>query len=113
MDLKDTVDNLGGIDAVDAVDELASIWDGTTAPVNAAQLESTLAKSDATRNQETSQAEAEIGAEQKQVQTNDQALDAGTAPQAADDLDVARLEGCEQVIEGEAAPLEKELGIQK
>ncbi|MGA3025655.1 MAG: hypothetical protein ABSF98_12875 [Bryobacteraceae bacterium] len=113
MDLEQTVDNLDGIDVVDAVDDLASIWDGTTTTVDATQLEASLAAADATRNQQISQAETEIAAEQKQVQANDQTIDAGAAPLAAVDLDVARLEGREDEIEAEAAPLEKEAGIQK
>ena len=112
MDLKQTVDNLEGIDAIDAIDQLAGIWDDTTT-VDATQLEAGLAASDATRNQQISQTETGIAAEQKQVQANEQTIDAGAAPLAAADLDVATLEGREQQIEAEAAPLEKELGIQK
>jgi hypothetical protein len=113
MDLTQTVDNLGGIDAVDAVDQLADIWDDTTGTASATQLEAGLATSDATLNQEISQNEAEIAAEQKQLQTNEQTVDADAAPVSADDLDIARLEGSEQQIEADAAPIEKELGIQK
>jgi hypothetical protein len=111
MDLKQTVDDLSGIEAVDAVDELAGIWDGTTATVDATQLEAGLATSDANLNQQINQTETAIAAEQKQVQTNDAAIDAGAAPLAAIDLDVAGIEGREQQIEAEAAALEKGLGI--
>ena len=113
MDVKQTVDNLSGIDAVEAVDQLANIWGGATTPVHPTQIEATLAKSDATRNQQISQVEAGIAAAEKQLQGNSQAINAGAAPLAAVDLDAARLEGCEQVVEAEAAQLEKELGIQK
>ena len=112
MDLKNTVDNLSGIDAVDAVDQLASIW-GDETPVDATQVEATLAKSDAGRNQAINQAETQIAAEEKLVDMNDQAIVAGAAPEGAEDLDAARLEGIEQALDEEAAPIEKELGTQK
>jgi hypothetical protein len=113
MSIKQTVDNLSGIDTVEAVDQLAGIWDGTTVTTDATQLVDGLAASDANRNQQISQTETAIAAEQKQVHANDQAIETGTAPLAAADLDVARLEGCEQEIEAEGAALEKELGIEK
>ncbi|MGA2183170.1 MAG: hypothetical protein ABSH47_09085 [Bryobacteraceae bacterium] len=113
MSLKQTADNLSGIDAVNAADKLASIWDGTTATVDAAQLASDLAKADANRKQQISQIEAEIAAEQKQAQANDKAIDAGAAPLAAIDLEVARREGREDEMEAEAAALEKEPGVKR
>jgi hypothetical protein len=81
--------------------------------VDASQLEAGLAKTDATLNQQISAAQTEIATEQKQVLTNQTAIDAGATPLAVLDLKIATLEGCEQEIEAEAAPLEKELGIQK
>lgn len=113
MDLKETLNNLDGIEAVDGVDQLAGIWDTSTTSVDAAQLAAILAAADATRNQQISQTDTGIAAEQKQVQANNTAIDAAAAPLAATDLDIATLEGREQEIEAEAAPLEKELGIQK
>ena len=68
MDVKQTVDNVSGIGVVNDIDQLSSIWDGTTVISDAAQLVDGLAKSDANRNQQISQAEAQIAAEQKQVQ---------------------------------------------
>ena len=107
MDVKQTVDNVSGIGVVNDIDQLSSIWDGTTVISDAAQLVDGLAKSDANRNQQISQAEAQIAAEQKQVQANEQAIEAGTAKLAAPDLDVARLEGRQQQLEVEAAELRK------
>jgi hypothetical protein len=113
MELEQTSTNLSGIDAVEDIDELASIWDGTVVTPDAAQIEATLATDDANRNQQINQAETEIAAEQKQIAANNTAIDAGAAPLEAVDLDVARIEGREDEIEAEAAPLEKELGVQK
>ena len=107
MSLKQTADNLSGTDAVNAAEQLAGIWDGTTATVDAAQLASDLAKADANRKEQISQTEAEIAAEQKQLQANDQAIETCAAQAAAVDLDVARLEGREQQMEAEAAELRK------
>jgi hypothetical protein len=113
MSLEQIANNLSGLGAVDEVDQLADIWDGTTVTSDATQLVDGLAKSDANRNQQISLTETEIAAEQKQVQANEQTIDAGAAPPAAVDLEVARLQGRADEMEAEAAPLEKELGIQK
>jgi hypothetical protein len=113
MDPNQIANNLAGVETVDAVDQLAAIWDATTTAASATQLEAALAASDATRNQQISQTQTAIAAEQKQVQTNEQTIDADAAPLAAADLNVATLEGREQQIEADAATLEKELGIRK
>ena len=110
MDLKQTVDNLGGIDAVEEAEQLAAIWNGSVTTANAGQLAAELAAADAARNKQISQAETEIAAEQKQVQANDQAIDAAVTSAAVADLAVAALGGRQQQLEADAAPLEKEAG---
>jgi len=106
MSIKDTVDNLGGVDAVNAIDQLAGVLDPSAGtPANASQLEAGLAKSDVTLDQQINDLSTQIAAEGKQVDGNEQAI--GTASTAATgiDLDIARLEGIETQIETEAADL--------
>ena len=110
MDLKQTVDNLGGTDAVEETDQLASVWGTATPAANRPQIEATLAADDARRSQKISQTEAAIAAEQKQVDANEQAIAAGNAATSAIDLEVARVQGREDELEAEAALLEKAQG---
>ena len=111
MSLEDTIDNLAGLDAITAVDQLASIWDPAAGQtVNASQLEAGLATADAARNQQTETLNTDIAAEQKQIETNDQSIAAAAGPGAAIDLDTAKLEGTEAQLESEAAALQKEQG---
>ena len=86
MDLKQTEDE---------VEQLASVWEGAPAAPDTTQLE----KADTSRNQQISQIQAQIDAEQRQVRANDQSAEAAEAKLAAIDLDIARLEGREEELE--------------
>jgi hypothetical protein len=97
-DVTKTIGNLSGIGVESDIEQLATIWNGATVAPDPTQL----AKADAARNQQISQTQSQIDAGQKQVQANDQAMEAGAKKAAAADLDIARLEGIEEQLEKEA-----------